>query len=330
MQDASTKFELPKFVCILAGIAGAAACGVQLAIDIWQSILPGMLPEERAIQISQMSLVTIFVIVLGAIGGRWFKRGLWGACIGLYAAAAVCMWVTATNGMDFLSNKTVAVTQAHLKRATAEKDINDIKNKLALEERNERRENLWRTYMSAKGAEKDKVLAEIKAAGQEAVDLKADVDVVQVGIGATISSRFGWKPEAIQEARAVLIPTVTMVLKALLISVAFGCWPTYTPERWKAASPTRLASHTSPESIGKVSYQMACEDMLSMLANGGRAESQRELANRWGVNEAKVSKWLPRMKRDGIPIKFEMNGNRRAIVAAPTYANGNGRVAGNA
>jgi biotin operon repressor len=332
MENRKTRFELSKPLCVLSVLAGTAAAGIQLAIDIWQGITPDMIEQERFIQIGQMSLITVFVVILGAIAGTWISNGHWKWAVCLYIVAGVCMGVTASNGMDFLANKTVARTQAQIKQATASKDITDIKNSIALQERKEKADNLWRTYLSAKpGNEKDKVLSEIKQATSESIDLKTDVGVVQLGVGGTVSHHFGWRPEAIQEARAVTIPIVTMILKALLISIGFGCWPNTAAKQWETFPPVRLAPAPSPESTGKVTYEIACKDMLSMVAIGGRAESQRELAHRWGTSEAQVSKWLPRMRRDGVPIKFEMNGNRRAVVAAPhVNGNGSGRVLGNA
>jgi len=333
MELSNTKLEMPKWVCVLAIALGSVALAVQCAVDIYQGLSNSMDRGAMAAQVWQMSLPTGFTLVFAAMAGCLWRAGGWkkvGAGIGLFGLVVGYMTYTALNSMDFLADQTVARTQAHIAKQVQAKDIAEIKNKITLDERKERTENLWRTYMTAKGAEKDKLLAEIKSASQEAISIESpDLDVAPVGVGGTAHRYFGWRPEAIQEAKAVAYPILVMIGKMLGITLGFAFYPSPSPDRWKATPPTRLASPAFQESTGKVSYQMACEDMLSMLANGGRADSQRELANRWGVNEAKVSKWLPRMKRDGIPIKVEMNGNRRTIVAAP-HINGNGRALGNA
>jgi MFS family permease len=328
MENRKTRFELAKSLCVLAVLVGVAAAAIQLAIDIRQGVTADMTDHERLIQIGQMSLITVFVVILGAIAGTWVSNGHWKWAACLYAVASVCMAVTASNGMDFLANKTVARTQAQIKKATAERDITDIKNKLTLDERKEKQENLWRTYLSARGSEKDKVLSEIKAATQEAVDLKSDVDVVQLGVGGSISYHFGWRPEAIQEARAIAIPIVTMVLKALLISIGFGCWPNTAAKQWETSPPTRLAVAHFQESPQKLSKDDARKDIISMIHAGASIRSGRELSERWGVGEGTVSKWLGDFRREGL-IKRQPNGNARGVIAAP-HVNGNGRVAGTA
>jgi hypothetical protein len=329
MEVANTKLEMPKWVCVLGIALGAVALAVQAFVDCYQSVSPDMDRAAFWAQVWQMVLPTGFTLVFAAMSGGLLRIGRWFVASLLFILVVGYMAYTATNSMDFLSNQTVARTQAHMAKQVQSKDIAEIKNKLAMDERKERTDNLWRTYMNTKGVEKDKVLAEIKAASQEAVTIeRPDLEVAPVGVGGTAHRYLGWRPEAIQEAKAVAYPILVMIGKMLGITLGFAFYPSPSPERWKASRPGKFPDHTFPESKWKVSYEMACEDMLSMLASGGRAESQRELANRWRVTEGQVSKWLPKMKRDGIPIKLEINGNKRAIV--PAHQNGSGRVLGNA
>lgn len=331
MEISNTKLEMPAWICVLGIALGAIALGVQAFVDCYQSVSPDMDRAAFWAQVWQMTLPTGFTLVFAAMSGGLLRIGRWFAAFLLFLLVIGYMAYTATNSMDFLANQTVARTQAQIAKQTQAKDIAEIKNKLAADERAEAHKNLWRTYATAKNAtEQAKVLAQIKEASQETLAIQTpDMEVVPVGVGGTAHRVFGWRPEAIQEAKAIAYPILVMIGKMLGITLGFAFYPSPTPEKWKARPPAPLVAHTFPESFRKLSYDEAKDDLLSMIAVGARIDSQRELSERWGVGEGTVSKWLPRLKKDGVPIRLEANGNRRAIVAAP-HVNGNGRVAGTA
>jgi hypothetical protein len=329
VEISNTKLEMPKWVCILGIALGAVALAVQAFVDCYQSVSPEMDRAAFWAQIWQMVLPTGFTLVFAAMSGGLLRIGRWFVASLLFILVVGYMAYTATNSMDFLANQTVHRTQTHIAKQTQAKDIAEIKNKLAMDERKDKHENLWRTYMSTKGADKDKALAEIKAASQEAVTIeRPDMEVAPVGVGGTAHKYLGWRPEAIQEAKAIAYPLLVMIGKMLGITLGFAFLPMPTPEKWRARPPASVVAHTLPENIRKLSYDEAKEDLFAMIAVKARIDSQRELSERWGVGEGTVSKWLPRFKKEGVPIRLEANGNRRAIVAAPHLTNG--RVLGNA
>jgi hypothetical protein len=335
MEISNTKLEMPKWVCILGIALGAVALAVQAFVDCYQNVSPDMDHAAFWGQIWNMTLPTGFALVFASMSGSLLRVGRWkhvlaGAC--MFVLVAGYMIYTATNSMDFLANQTVLRTQTQIRKATSDKDIAEIRNQLAISERKERQENLWRTYMSAKGSDKDKALAEIKAAGQETLDLKqTDISVVQIGVGGTAQRFFGWRPEAIQEVKAIAFPILVMIGKMLGITLGFAFYPATAADAWKTASPLRVSREGFQETTRKLSlsYEDACMDLRAMVAAGAGIDSQRELADRWGVSKGQVTKWKPKFRRDGIPFDTVANGNKRAIVAAPHH-NGNGRVLGNA
>lgn len=323
MEVFNNKLEMPKWVCALAIALGAIALAVQAAIDVYQNVSPAMDWPAWCAQAWQMTLPTGFALAFAAMSGGLLRAGRWKSAGLLGALVASYMTYTALNSMDFIANQTVARTQAQIGKATAAKDIAEIKNKMVLDDRKEKTDNLWRTYSVAKtSGDREKALAQIKEVTQEPLPLEqTDVEVVQVGIGGTANRLFGWRVEAIQEAKALAYPVLVMIGKALGITLGFAFWPAPSPERWRESPPTRLAISTSQETVRKLSYDEAKDDLLSMIAVGARVGSQKELSERWGVGEGTVSKWVPKLKRDGVPIRTEMNGNKRAIVSA-THING--------
>jgi len=330
MELSNTKLEMPKWVCILGIGLGAVALAVQAFVDCYQSVSPDMdLPAFWA-QVWQMTLPTGFTLVFAAMSGGLLRIGRWFVAGCLFVLVAGYMTYTATNSMDFLANQTVARTQAHIAKQTQAKDIAEIKNKMAIDERKELRDGLWRTYATAKtSAERDKALAQIKESSSETVSINGtDTEVIPIGVGATASKYWGWRPEAIQEAKAIAYPILVMIGKMLGITLGFAFYPSTAAAAWKSSTPTRLSSDDFQETTWKVSKDEAREDILSMIRAGASIQSGRELSKRWRVREGTVSKWLADFRKEGL-IKREANGNSRAVIPAP-HINGNGRALGNA
>jgi hypothetical protein len=327
MESLSNKWQFPRWLCASAIILGSAALIIQAIIDIYQGINPAMDQVARVTQIWQMSLPTGFTMVFAAFGGLLLNARRWFMAFCLYALVGCYMAFTASNSMDFMANQTVAVTQAKAAQQTVSKDVAEIKNRLALEERKDMHEGLWRTYATAKTPEAQaRILAQIKAASGEALNLQQpEIEVVPIGVGGTANKYLGWRPEAIQEAKVLAFPILMMIGKALGITLGFACWPNTAAERWREAPAFRASPDPFRERTRKVSYADARDDLLSMIQAGAHVASQRELSDRWCVPEGTVSKWMSKIKREGLPLRIEANGNKRAIVAAP-HVNGNGRA----
>lgn len=322
MEQAGKGLAVPKWVCALSIILGSAALAIQAAVDIYQGVNTSMDWPTWLTQAWQMSLPTGFTLVFAAIGGCLLYARRWFVAVILYGLVGCYMAFTASNSMDFVANQTVARTQAQIAKATAAKDITEIQNATLSKERREATENLWRTYVTAKPADKDKVLAQIKEVTQDPLALQApSVEVVAVGSGGILNRHLGWRPEAVQEVKALALPLLVMIGKALGITLGFAFWPRRSAEAWKASPPARLVADAFPENLRKLSKAEARTDLISMTAHGARVGSGRELSQRWGVNEGTVSKWLGDFAREGL-IKREANGQRRGVVGTVVHLNG--------
>lgn len=325
MEQQGRGLAVPKWVCALSIILGSAALAIQAGIDVYQGVDGSMTRPAQFAQAWQMVLPTGFTLVFAGFGGCLLRASWWKTALCLYVLVAGFMAYTASNSMDFMADQTVARTQAHVTRATVAKDITGIQNETLLKERAERNENLWRTYVTAKTpADKDRVLKEIKESTQDPVALQAPaVEVVALGSGSILNRHLGWRPEAIQEVKALALPVLVMIGKALGITLGFACWPRRTAEAWKASPPTRQVADAFPANVRKLSKAEARADLIAMVAHGAEIGSGRELSQRWGVNEGTVSKWLGDFQREGI-IKRQPNGQRRGVVGV--HLNGNGRA----
>ena len=323
------RWEGSKFLCISAIVLGCIGLSVQCVIDIFQGVNSSMDWPTWLTQAWQMALPTGYKQVFAGICGAMLKWERPKSAAALFLLVGVFMVLTASNSMDFLSDQTVARTQAQLSRATAAKDITAIQNETILKERAEKTETLWRTYVVAKSpADKDRVLKEIKEATADPIALQApDVQVVAVGVGGTIHKYLSWvRPEAVQEVRAVVLPISVMLGSILGITLGVAGYPKKTAETWKATQPARQVADAFPANVQKLSKAEARTDLISMTAHGAHVGSGRELSQRWGVNEGTVSKWLGDFAREGI-IKRQPNGQRRGVVGATIHhISGNGRL----
>src|SRR5262249_24590320 len=134
----------------------------------------------------QVGLITPFIILAVALAARYLAAGAYIRSGALYLAVVAAMWVTVTNGADFIANSSLAAIAEVSALATEAKDTAEIKNKLALEERKEIAENVWRTYYTAKTqAERERVLAQIQFITKQApVVVAPKVHVVRSGSGS--------------------------------------------------------------------------------------------------------------------------------------------------
>ncbi len=320
--------EVPRLVCALAILLGAAALGVQATIDIYQNVNPKMDWPTWLTQAWQMALPTGFTLIFAAFAGGAIKASRKRFAFGLYVLVCGYLAYTASNSMDFLANQTVAHTQAQIVRQSDVKAIIDIQNETVRQERKEKTETLWRTYTTAKNqADKDKVLLKIQEATQEPIALQsAEVQVVQTGSGGILNRWLGWRPESVQETKALAFPILVMIGKALAITLGIAYWPpsTAAAERWRSQLPKERNLPGFPETERKLTKLQARDDLVRMAEAGSNVESGRELADRWGVTESCASKWLRDFRKEGI-IRRERRGKFMAVQAVP-HINGNGKA----
>lgn len=221
------RISAPKWVCATAIMVGIAAFAVQCAIDIYQ-LTQGVTDRiEWWAQAWQATLPTGLTIVISAFGGCLLFARAWVSAVVLYVFVGLVMAVTASNGIDFLTNSTVAKSVAAQKRMTLASDITAIQVETAKKERQETLDTLWRTYtVTKKTDDKERVLSQIKGVTEAPLPLQApQVEEVKTGGGMILNRRFGWSPEIVQEVRSVALPILVLIGKSLAITLGFAFWP---------------------------------------------------------------------------------------------------------
>lgn len=324
----TSTLSVPRWVCAMVITIGIAAFCVQCAVDIYQGTRGIVDDVEWWTQAWQSALPTGFTIAFSAVGGYFLGARLWGRAASLYIIVAVVMAITASNGIDFLSNNTVAKTQAAQKREVVAKDIAAIQTDTAKQERKETIDNLWRTYTVTKKAEdKQKVLEQIKGVTDTPLAVQAPrVEEIKAG-GGTILARYGFRPEIIQEVRALAVPIIFLFAKSIAITLGFALWPAKSkpPERppkdggdsftGKAEIPVNPPVSTALKlSRGpKLSIVEARRDLVRMLGEVPTISKATILEERWNWTLPTVLRTLEAWETEGV-CKTRREGRNRVIM----------------
>ena len=338
-QTTKALVRVPRWVCVLAIALGSAGLIIQAAVDVYQGVNTSMDWPTWLLQAWQMSLPTGFTMAFAAIGGCLLYARRWVVAACLYVLVGCYMAVTASNGMDFVANQTVARTQAELTKQADITSIIALQNETAVQERQTMTQNLWRTYEVARSQpEKDKALVKIQEITRAPVALvQADVQVIQSGSGGILNRWLGWDRVSIQETKALAFPVLVMIGKALGVTLGFAFWPpsTAAADRWRSQLPKSGKFPIGMETERKLTKDDARKDIMRSAEVGANIDSGRELAARWGVTESCASKWLADFRREGL-IKRERRGKFMAVRATvpkldatfpiATSLNGNGRA----
>ena len=318
--------EMPKWACLSVIAFSATTIVAQCLIDIYQGTNNApFLSPEWLLQAYTMSLPTFGAVVFALFCGWLFNIGHRPLAISIFVLATSFMIITTSNGWDFMANQTVAKTAAAQERAKVAREVAEIQNKQAAKERSEMTEELWRTYTTTGNLErKVQILNQIKDVTKAPMDLQTiPIEVQGTGSGGIFHRQWGWRPEAIQEAKALALPALLMVAKMLGLTLGFGFWPRspsggLNPPSEEKKPPKKQAL---PDLRPKTSQKAAYEDLKQMLKGGVEIPSQAMLARRWGVSEVTVHTWLGKWP------EFHRNptaGRRNRIVLA--HANGDGRM----
>ena len=324
----TNRLHIPKWVCAGAILLGAAALVVQGGIDIYQGTRDLQAwSSELFTQAWQMALPTGFTLVFAAFGGCLLQIRAWKSAGLLYALVFGYMAITITNSMDFMADNTLATREAAKQKVVQAKDIAAIRNDLALQERKEAVENGWRTYYAARNqADKAAALASIQAITKDGPSLVApDIEPLKVGSGGIWSRWLGWRPEAVQEAKAVALPILIMIGKALGITLGFAFWPRGDglplPKR-EAQSKAMFGPN-----VAKFSRAEARSD-IERLAHSGALNKMditgADFARRWGVSKPTASTWLSDFRKEGIILRQRVGERNRLAVRAGTNGHANG------
>lgn len=313
----------PKWVCAAAIAAGLAAFAVQCSVDVYQGTRGITDTVEWWAQFWTWTLPTAFTITFSAFGGALLRVRAWVAAALLYVVVGVVMVITASNSIDFLTDKTVAKTVAANHRVTAAKDIAEIQSENAKTERKDTLDNLWRTYVVAKKAEdKEKVLAQIKSVTDKPLPVQTPaVEELKAGGGTILNRYTGLPVETIQEVRAVAVPIVFLIAKSLAITLGFAFWP--RPELYGDRKPgnsgnfgTNVAGlrKTVNQNAGPLGRDDALSDLLAYFPLRQEELTISFLKERWRVSKQSTYIWLKEWETQGL-IALKYSGNRLYVSA---------------
>jgi hypothetical protein len=326
--------EMPKWACLSIIAFSCLAIGVQGAIDIYQGAKNTVfLSTEWVLQAYSMTLPTLGSVVFALFCGWILNIGHRVLAGMIFVLAAGFMFVTTTNGWDFMAAQTIGKSEAAKLSADVARTAAEINNEQTLKERNRATDELWRAYITTNNAERKKeALDRIKEVTQAPVALQtAPVEITTTGSGEIFHKKWGWRPEAIQEVRALGLPPWIMLAKMLGLTLGFGFWPHRSTSNLKLSLPEDEEGEKAEENqssvnarpkIKRFTEREAREDINRLLAKGSHVRSQVYLADRWGVSQTTVKTWL-----DGWPEAQRVpaeNGRRNHIVLA--HPNGNGRL----
>src|SRR5262249_38899339 len=119
----SKSIYVPKWVCATAIVLSSMALVAQAMIDIDQATagLP-LFSRQWFSQAWQVGLITRFIILAVALAARYLAAGAYIRSGALYLAVVAAMWVTVTNGADFIANSSLAAIAEESALATEAKD----------------------------------------------------------------------------------------------------------------------------------------------------------------------------------------------------------------
>lgn len=328
------QWGFPRWVCVGAILIGVIALVAQCAVDIYQGTngFAGF-PYGPAFwaQAGQMSLPTGFMIVFGTLAGCCFQGGYRKLGCSLYVVVGFCMWITVTNGQEFLASQTLAPLEAARAKQVEAKDIADIQNSITLQERKDKLDNLWRIYTTAKDDKtKREVMAQIKDASRDPVALQ-QADRVVVASGGFVARWLGLHPDWQQEVKAALVPVVIAIGKALAITLGFAFYPT-RGQLPMPASRAQSKAYFGPD-IGKFTPADARADIVKLVVTGALDDAEvtaADFSRRWGVSKPTAGDWIGKFNKEKLVVLVRgRKGNQLLVKAAPKVsmrANGNGTV----
>jgi hypothetical protein len=276
----------------------------------------------------QIGLITPFIILVVVMAARYLAAGAYVRSCAFYLAAVVGMWVTVTNGADFIANSTLVATAEEAERAKQAKDIAEIQNKELADQRKELTENAWRTYYSARtSAERERILGQIQAMAQKPPTVVApEVHIVRSGSGGIWNKWMGWRAEAIQEAKAVIVPVLIMFFKTVGLTIGCAYWP--MPGPLPEPAPRAKESGFSRSTVSRqFSVDEARSDVLKLTETGVLDDAEvtaEDFAARWGIGRTTARERLRQFANEGL-IVLERGrgrvGNRLLVRAAPQPPN---------
>ena len=264
-----------------------------------------------------------------SVAGAWWNGGNRRSAALMCVLGLVLISFSAWNTSGFMTDQTQGKIRRTERQATAAKDIAEIQNTLTMQERKEMRDNLWRTYTTAKTEKaKSDAMADIQALTGKPVELKAaGIEVATNSERALLLAKWlGWDKETAQGITPSIGPILAAIVEIFFPLLGFAQWPkNEARDWWKDRPPRPLGRSEIPAIERKFTKDEARSDVLRMISAGASFNSNLEAADRWCVSASQASKWLSSFRREGIEFKRVQRGKTKAVV--PRVAtNGSGNV----
>ena len=311
---------IPKWVCTAAISVSTVALIVQAVIDVDQGTT-GMVLFSRQwfSQAWQMGLITLFIIISVAFAGTFLGAGAWARAAALYVVVVALMTVTVINGADFIADNSLAERVAQNAKQVQAQDIVEIKNKLLIEERKEATDSAWRTYLAAKTTiERERILGQIQSLTRDTPTLVApEIKAIKAGSGSIWNRWLGWRPESIQEVKAIAVPVLIMLCKTIGLTLGFAYWPApgSLPETVR-----RAQSKAYLGAVSRLTFDEARSDIVNLSATGalnGMEATGADFARRWSVRRPTAAEWIRHLSKENlITLQRAKKGNRLFVRAA--------------
>lgn len=292
----------PRWLCL--GFAGLALA--TLASRAWMDIQQGTLgmvrwSDDWLLQAGVMTLPSLYVVSLALGGGYCLKTKSRAVALMLYVGVGTFLFFTSTNNLDFLANKTINVAEAEKARATEQRDITAIQNEHALKDREEAKENLWRTYTAAKKPEeRARAFAEYKKFTEDPVPLKPLEVASAKGAGDLLERWTGIKSRTWAEAKTLALPLGFMVFEIVLLSLAISRWPRkeVLPGE-NGGNPGHFPSTSKTVPIPKMTKEQALALVRLEHPKNRTAITTAFVAEKCGVTQKWALHWMRQWEREG-------------------------------
>jgi len=275
--------------------------------------------------------IAVAPVILSSVAANITARGWWRVLqAGMLAAAIILMALSCWQSFSFMSDQTLGKVKLSEMKAKNAKDIAELENQTAIQERKELREMAMRTYLQAKSKEgKEQSLADIeRITGKPLALVAPSVEIAVADARAALAQKvLGWDKDSVHGLSVALVALVAAFIEVGGPWVGFTLWPLRQQEHHGEESKHRPHAQRLRETFRKPSRKKG-KELKEKAKNDILTETeplhQEAWAKRWGVSTGTASKWLKEWRKDGT-LNHKRSGRRHLHFPPPikaTRANG--------
>jgi len=152
----------------------------------------------------------------------------------MLATASFLIALSGRQSFSFMSDQTLGKVKLTEMKAKSAKDIAELENQTAIQERKELREMAMRTYLQAKSKEgKEQSLADIeRITGKPLALVAPSVEIAVADARAAMAQKvLGWDKDSVHGLSVALVVLMAALLEVGGPWVGFTLWPARQPER---------------------------------------------------------------------------------------------------